>query len=113
LAAAQAIRKTLAAEKLDLHDVVAALPKPVNSYHQPSYSPPWREPRRWARWERLRSNEKVLALDAIMGLTLSPWEEQFIASIDEALRGNPYTTLTLKQQAVLNRLLDRAAARHS
>jgi hypothetical protein len=50
-----------------------------------------------------------MALDAIEALRLSPWEREFVANIGETLRGNPYTHLTQKQEAVLDRLLARAS----
>ena len=72
-------------------------PKPiVFDPDPPPYASPPREPRRWARWEKLRGNERVVALYAIQGLKLSDWERSFASSIAEQLRGNPYTRLTPK-----------------
>ena len=62
----------------------------------PSYHSSPREPWRWANWQRLRGNERVVALDVIQGLKLSDWERDFTISIAEQLRGNPYTRLTPK-----------------
>jgi hypothetical protein len=61
------------------------------------------------RWRRLAPNEKVMALDAIEALRLSVWEQEFVASIDATLHGNPYAHLTQKQEAVLDGLLARAS----
>jgi hypothetical protein len=98
LATLDAIDRTLKSHKRDWHDLAAALdPKPiVFDPDPPPYASPPREPRRWARWETLRGNERVVALDAIQGLKLSDWERSFASSIAEQLRGNPYTRLTPK-----------------
>ena len=68
LNAARALGRTLANNGLSFHDLAGALepPPPSVSYrNQPRSSSRWREPQRWASWQRLRSNEKVLALDAM------------------------------------------------
>ena len=112
VATVRAIRRTLAAERLDLHDLANALdvkPEPVFDRDPPPYeSAPWRETR-WPPWARLREHERVVALDAIADLKLSKWEAEFVASIAETLRGNPYANFTAKQMAVLDRLLARAS----
>jgi hypothetical protein len=110
VATARAIERTLRSEGFDLHDLAAVVERepertsPVHPDPQPySYRP------RPCRWERLRSDEKVVALDAIQGLQLSAWEEQFVASVGEMVRGTPHVTLTQKQVAALNRLLARVS----
>jgi hypothetical protein len=51
----------------------------------------------------------VVALDAIQGLQLSAWGEQFAASVGEMVRGTPHVALSHKQVAALNRLLARVS----
>jgi hypothetical protein len=106
VATARAIRRTLASEQLDLHDLVRSLVPPPIAWAD---NGPVQPGPRWGSWEGLRPNEKIIALDAIQGLRLSPWEREFAASVAETLRGNPYAQLTKKEQAVLDRLLGRAS----
>jgi hypothetical protein len=98
VATARAIQRTLAAEKLDLHDLAATLAP---------------ESRRGGRWGQLEPDEKFAALDRLGTANLTAWECQFVASIREVLTADPSRVLSEKQVAVVERLLARTSGRRA
>lgn len=98
-----AIARTLKGVGCDWHDLAAALESPEP--RRARDSDPAQRP--WSRWTHLAANERVMALDAIRTLRLSPWERGFIDSIDRILLTRPHARLSAKQEQVLDRLLSQ------
>jgi hypothetical protein len=102
----RAIRRTLEGAGQDLHDLAARLtgkgPRPeARTYGPPPAAGPW-------RWRGLSAGERVIALDGIKGITLSPWEREFVRNIDARLRQRPSASLSPRQIEILDGLLRRA-----
>ena len=104
VATARAIGRTLAQAGADFHDLAAAIaraepPGPV-------------EP---VCWRHIPPSERVMWLAEMQASRLlSPWEQDFSTSILTQVRFRPWSALSPKQMAVLNRLVSKfiAEARH-
>lgn len=98
LGAARAIERSLAAQKLDWHDLVQVLEHKSLKVALPAPAP----------WCLMRRSDR-LAWPEILGEAdwLLAWEREFVASIAEGVGRR----LSAKQGAILDRLTGRAHAR--
>ncbi len=109
VAAAAALKRTLAGVGADLNDLGDALekpPAPVVIYRdRPAHdaTPAWAKAAAASRQAQTVS----MLISAIEAKVLTKWERDFAQSIIDQIKAKPWTTLSEKQQIIVDRLITK------
>ncbi len=102
VATARAIGRALKQAGADFHDLAAALAAPPS---RSAWPPSDALPRRWA--DIPRSEQTVWLRAMLESCRISPWEQNFATSILVRRRYRPWSELSTKQQAILDRIVGK------